>query len=254
MFAPNGIQTIVLNRPEKANALSSSLLLHLEAALESARTDSNVRGIIITGSARSPFSVGADLEELLEFGDTEALAYLELGHRAIGKIERLGKPSLAAINGSALGGGLEIELAGSLRVAAEESMFGLPEITLGLIPGFGGTQRLPRVIGSGRAREMILTGNTCTAAEALQAGLITEVTRQDNLLRFAMTLLERVLRNPMQAVNAALTALGADDAEFEKALARERQLCRQQIVSPEAKRILARFIRKQAIARLTSSS
>lgn len=251
-FDPRGVQILVLNRPQHANALNSPLLRCLESGLESVRTDPNVRAVMITGNGRNAFSIGADLEELLEFGHSEAMAFLELGHRVMSKIERLEKPTVAAINGNALGGGLELALACSFRVCAEGSIFGLPEVTLGLIPGFGGTQRLPRIIARGRAHEMILTGKTYAASEALQTGLVTGVTPQDELLQVSLKLLERTICHPIDAVAAALTALGGRDEEgFEEALARERQLCCRQISSIEAKQKIARFIRKRAIARLT---
>jgi enoyl-CoA hydratase len=222
--------------------LNSPLLRELESALDSARTDPNVKGLIITATAGELFSAGADLVELYGLNEAEIMAYLELGHRVLGKIERMGKPSLAALNGSAMGGGLELALACSMRVAAEHVMFGLPEVRLGVIPGFGGTQRLPKTIGRGRAHQMILTGDSYTARQALEFGLVNEVTSQEALSQLSTALMKAIIRNPDEAITAALVALGdIDEASFDAAMARERQLCCSRLSSPQAKRRIASF-------------
>lgn len=246
----SGLQTIVLNRPERANALNSPLLRELESALDGARTDPKVKGLIITAIVGEAFSAGADLLELHGLNESETMAYLELGQRVMRKIERLGKPSLAAVNGSAMGGGLEMALACSIRVAAENSTFGLPEVRLGVIPGFGGTQRLPKVIGPARAHQMILTGETYTAPQALQFGLVNELTSQQMLSQASMTLMKQIVRNPGEAIAAALEALACiDEAQDDAAMTRERQLCCSRLSSADAKRRIAssNFFRREGI-------
>ncbi|MDB5078684.1 MAG: hypothetical protein JWP00_608 [Chloroflexi bacterium] len=170
------IATITVNRPDKLNALNSTVLRELGAAFDELKADETVRAIIMTGAGQKAFIAGADIAELNAIPDPIHGAYhAHLGQELCFKIERLRQPVIMAINGYALGGGLELAMAGDIRIAAETARLGQPEINLGIIPGFGGTQRLPRLIGKGLAKLMIYTGDQVTAQEGLRIGLVDRV-------------------------------------------------------------------------------
>jgi enoyl-CoA hydratase len=227
------IQYITINRESKLNALNKQTLQELHAAFTAAFTDAEVGGIIITGAGPKAFVAGADIAEFAGV-DTE-------GGRAIAQeaqtevfdvIANGSKPVIAAVNGFALGGGLELAMACHIRVASDNAKMGLPEVTLGLIPGYGGTQRLTQLIGRGKALEMIMTADMVTAGEALQAGLVNHVVFQDDLLPKAEEILNKILtRAPLalasaiKAVNAATTAcvngFEVEIGEFAKAFGTE---------------------------------
>ena len=174
------IALITLNRPEALNALSSGLLNELDNVLEEIRNDEKIRSVIITGSGRA-FSAGADLSEAGSGGDAEMTARMELGQKVFDKIETFDKPVVAAINGYALGGGLEMAIACDIRIAAENASFGAPEVNIGLIPGWGGCARLAKLIGRSHATKIILTGERIDAKEAERIGLVTKVVPPDEL-------------------------------------------------------------------------
>jgi enoyl-CoA hydratase len=169
------VAVITVNRPQVLNALDRATIDELDHAIAAARSDEAVRAVVITGAGTKAFAAGADVRELTDLDAAAALGYAEHGQRVFAAIEDMGKPTVAAINGFALGGGCELALACTLRVAAENARLGQPEIDLGLVPGFAGTQRLPRLIGRGPALAMLLTGQPITAAEALRLGLVTTV-------------------------------------------------------------------------------
>lgn len=179
---------ITLNRPAKLNALSRALLEALRGALEEAADRDGVAAIAITGSGDRAFCAGADLEEFKSVAPDRIVEHNLLGHRVFEAIERLPKPVLAVVNGYALGGGLELALACDIRIAAEGVRVGLPEVSLGVIPGWGGTWRLAAVVGGGRAREMILRGRLVDAAEALEMGLLSRVVPAEDLRDAALEL------------------------------------------------------------------
>lgn len=177
-----GIATITFNRPKALNALSIGLLQEFAKALDEVAGDEAVRTLILTGAGEKAFVAGADITELATFDALQAKGFSQAGHDIIGRLQRLPIPVIAAVNGYALGGGSEIALACDFIYASENAMFGLPEITLGLIPGFGGTQRLPRLIGKNRAKEMIFTGRMITAAEAERIWLVNKVCAAESLM------------------------------------------------------------------------
>ena len=186
-----GVAVITLNRPTKMNALSSELLEELLDAVAAADHEAEIGALVITGSPetkRPAFAAGADIGEMAEMGVLELRAHARLGQAVFTMIEELSKPVIAAVNGFALGGGCELALACHLRYASDQASFGQPEIDLGLIPGFGGTQRLPRIVGRGRALEMLLTGSRIDAAEAYRIGLVNKVLPHDELMGSAMEL------------------------------------------------------------------
>ncbi len=178
----DSIATLTVNRPDKLNALNGETIEELHACVNALRGDAAVRVVVITGAGQKAFVAGADIEELSQLTAVMAETLATRGQELMWKIENLGKPVIAAVNGYALGGGCELALACNFRYASSNAQLGLPETGLGLIPGYGGTQRLPRLIGRGRACEMILTGTTLTAEQALAAGLVNRVLEPPQLL------------------------------------------------------------------------
>lgn len=172
--------TITLNRPQVRNILDSEMLIEMEHTFTELENDGETKVIIITGTDN--FCAGANIKELMEKHPVEAEAFSRLGHTVFDHIENMGKPVIAAVNGYALGGGCELAMACDIRIASENAKFGQPEVNLGLIPGFGGTQRLARLVGIGRAKEMIFTGRIIDAKEAEAIGLVNKVVREEELL------------------------------------------------------------------------
>jgi enoyl-CoA hydratase len=203
----DGIAVTAIDRPEKLNALSGGVVEELEAAFERAAEEPAVRGVIVTGAGDKAFAAGADISELARLAPLEARAYSARGQRLFRQLETLGKPTVAAINGYALGGGLELAMACTVRFAAPHARLGLPEVKLGLIPGFGGTQRLPRLVGRGRALELMLSGEPVEAAEACRIGLVNAVAPDGELMRFSREWLRKVLANAPVAASLAMQAV-----------------------------------------------
>jgi enoyl-CoA hydratase len=198
---------ITMNRPQVLNALNSRALADLRAALEDAKDDPEVLGAIITGSGEKAFIAGADINEVAADTPVEAEQKTRRGQAVMDLIENLGKPTIAAVNGFALGGGCETALACTVRIASENARFGLPEVKLGIIPGYGGTQRLPRLIGKGRALRMILTGEMINAQEAYRIGLVNEVVPAPDLIGRAEAVLKQMAGNAPLSVKYALQAV-----------------------------------------------
>ena len=201
------IAYITLNRPQVMNALNQATIAELTAAFVDARDDDDVRGVILTGAGGKAFAAGADISELAKATPIDAQEQARRGQQLTLLIETLGKPVIAAVNGLALGGGCELAMACSLRLATEEAQFGQPEIKLGLIPGFGGTQRLARLIGKAQATQLILTGEAVTAGDAYRLGLINEIVPSDQLLIRAEEILRKIGKNAPLAVRYALQAI-----------------------------------------------
>jgi enoyl-CoA hydratase len=206
-----GIATITFNRPKALNALNGQLLDELSAALDQIEADEDIRVLILTGAGEKSFVAGADITELATFNTLQGKMFSRKGQLIISRLQDLAIPVIAAVNGFALGGGSEMSLACDFIYASENAMFGLPEITLGIIPGFGGTQRLPRLIGSNRAKEMIFTGKLIPAAEAEKIGMVNRVLPQASLLEETLKTARAIatkgkvsLRAAKQAVNSGL--------------------------------------------------
>ena len=195
---------VTVNRPRVLNALNRATWEDLRTAFEEARADPSVRGVILTGAGDKAFIAGADIGELAHVTAVEAEESSSFGQEVLTLIESLGKPVIAAVNGYALGGGTETAMACTIRVAAENARFGLPEITLGLIPGGGGTQRLPRLVGKGRALQIILSGEMFSAQEAYRIGLVNEVVPAGELIPRAEAILKRIYSNAPISVKYAL--------------------------------------------------
>src|SRR5436309_3195224 len=201
------IAYVTLNRPKVLNALNQRTWENLRTAVEDARDDAQVRGVILTGAGDKAFIAGADISELAQVTAVEAEKSSSYGQAVLNLIENLGKPVIAAVNGFALGGGCETAMACTIRVASEHAKFGQPEVTLGLIPGGGGTQRLPRLIGKGRALQIILSGEMISAQEAFRIGLVNEVVPAAELTTRAEAILKRIFSNAPVAVKYSLEAV-----------------------------------------------
>jgi enoyl-CoA hydratase/carnithine racemase len=213
----DNIAYVTLNRPKVLNALDSATWADLRSAFEDAKADGSVRGVILTGAGDKAFIAGADISELAHVDAYEAEESSRFGQEVLNLIENLGKPVIAAINGFALGGGCETAMACTIRIAAEHAKFGQPEVKLGLLPGGGGTQRLPRLIGKGRALQLILTGETISAQEAYRIGLVNEVVPAANLMARAEAVLKQIAANAPIAVKYSLDAAnkGLDTSQSE---------------------------------------
>src|ERR1700741_333992 len=201
------IAYVTLNRPKVLNALNRRTWEDLQSAFEDAREDSAIRGVILTGAGDKAFIAGADISELSKVTAVEAESSSTFGQGVLNLIENLGKPVIAAINGFALGGGCETAMACTIRIAVETAKFGQPEVKLGVLPGGGGTQRLPRLIGKGRALQLILTGGMINASEAYRIGLVNEVVPIAELIPRAEALLREIFANAPLAIKYSLEAV-----------------------------------------------
>ena len=205
----DGIAVVTVNRPEKLNALNGRTIEELDLVFAALASDAGVSGVILTGAGEKAFVAGADIAELSSQGPAEARAVGRKGQAVFTRIEKLGKPVVAAINGFALGGGCELALACHVRIAAEGARLGTPEVKLGLMCGYGGTQRLPRLVGRGRALEILLTGEMVDAQEALRIGLVNRVVPKDKLLPEADALIKKMLANAPLSLRYTLEAVAA---------------------------------------------
>ncbi len=203
---PEGILQLGLNRPEALNALNSSLLSELHGIFHEAKKDPSVKALLIHGEGKA-FCAGADIKQFTLLDGKTGYSFAKSGQAVFSSLENLGKPSLAAIHGFALGGGCELAMAATLRMAAETATLGQPEIKLGLIPGFGGTQRLARLVGKGRALELCLTGRFIKAPEALACGLINEMVAEASLLERARAFLQTLVKLPSLALKSILETI-----------------------------------------------
>ena len=201
------IARITFNRPAVLNALSPNTVSELGEALDAARNDAQVRVVILTGAGEKAFVAGADINELAKRTPVDGKEYSLLGQEVLRRLETLGKPSIAAINGFALGGGCEMALACTLRIASKTARIGQPEVKLGIIPGYGGSQRLPRLCGKGVAHELILTGEMISADEALRIGLVNHVVEPADLLPAAEKIAQKIIANAPLAVKYAMEAV-----------------------------------------------
>ena len=203
----NHISYITIDRPKVLNALSMATMDELRQAFAAAKDDPEVRVVILTGAGEKAFVAGADISELAQQSPISAKEYTHRGQAIIDSIENLGKPVIACINGFALGGGCELALACTMRLASENAKLGQPEVKLGLIPGYGGTQRLSRLVGKGMAQQLVLTGEMITAAEALRIGLVNEVVPAAELIPRAEAIAAKIIANAPLAVQYAMEAV-----------------------------------------------
>jgi enoyl-CoA hydratase len=218
----DGIGLITFNRPDKLNALNSTVIAELDTVVSDVEGNEKVRGLILTGAGPKAFVAGADIAELAEVDREHGIEFAKRGSRVFRRIETLRKPVIAAINGFALGGGCELAMACHIRLAAPGAKFAQPEVKLGIIPGFGGTVRLPRIVGRGIALELLLTGAMIDAQEAARIGLVNRVVAADALLEESRTLMRAILAQAPVAVQLCLQSVDrALDATMDDALALE---------------------------------
>ena len=203
------ITTVTINRPDKLNALNAQCKMELKDVFTSIKNNHDIDAVILTGTGEKAFIAGTDIGELTSLNSESGKEYAEVGQSVFDLIQHLGKPVIAAINGYALGGGCELALACHFRICSENAKFGQPEVNLGIIPGYGGTQRLARLVGAGRALELILTGNQIDAQEAYRTGLVNRVVQQSELLTAAESIAKTVLSKGQLAIRMALKAVNA---------------------------------------------
>ncbi len=207
LFEDNNIAIIEINRPDKLNALNFQIINELEFAIEYLINSKAIRCIVFTGKGQKSFVAGADISEICNLDEENAFSYSQKGSSLFKKISESPKPTIAAINGYALGGGCELALACNLRIASNNSQLGLPEINLGLIPGFGGTQRLSKTIGLCKATELLLLGEPITAEDALQIGLINRITTQEELMNEVLLIAQKIASKPLTSVKYIMELL-----------------------------------------------
>lgn len=210
----NKITLITINRPESLNALNAKTIQEISSALDEISADASCRVIILTGSGQKSFVAGADIKEFSDFGQEKAEELARNGQNTLfNKIENMSKPVIAAVNGFALGGGLELAMACHIRYASENAKLGLPEVTLGLIPGYGGTQKLPKLVGKGIANELIFSAKMIPAARAKEVGLVNEVYPIEDLLTKTKELANIIAHNSPMAIAKAIHAVNLSDTD-----------------------------------------
>jgi enoyl-CoA hydratase/carnithine racemase len=241
------IAYITLNRPNVLNALNKSVITELKTAFEATREDSAIRGVVFTGAGDKAFAAGADISEMLHDTPIEAEEKTRLGQALTTLIENLGKPVIAAVNGYALGGGCELAMACTFRLASETAKFGQPEVKIGIMPGYGGTQRLPRLVGKGRALQLILTGDVIGADEAYRIGLVNEIVPSGSLIARAEAILKQISANAPQGVKFSIEAVNrGSDTSLEEGLLIEASLFALCAATEDKKEGTTAFLGKRA--------
>jgi len=237
---------VTLNRPEALNALSLAMLDQLDGVLDAVERDTEIRVIIITGAGEKAFSAGADIEAMREATALEARAFAQRGHEVTNRVESFPRPIIAAVNGYALGGGCEFALACDIRLVSERASFGQPEVNLGIIPGWGGTQRLARTTSPGFAKELIFTGRMCRAAEAHAIGLANHVYPHEELMGEAIALAEQIATKPTWAIAASKDVINlALDGDLRGHLARELDAFALAFTTQDQREGMAAFLEKR---------
>lgn len=205
----NGILIITINRPEKLNALNIDTIKEIKNVIQEVYEDENIKGAIVTGAGTKAFVAGADISEIAELSEVNARSFAERGQEIFSMIERCTKPVIAAVNGFALGGGCELAMACHIRIASDNAKFGQPEVNLGIIPGYGGTQRLTQLVGKGKAMELMMTGDMVSAEEALGLGLVNHVVPQDELADKCMNVMGKILNKAPLAIGLVIECVNA---------------------------------------------
>lgn len=242
----DGVRWITVDRPEKLNALNVATIAELDRAVAECERASDLLAVVITGAGDKAFVAGADISELRELGAVEAKEFALRGQAVFARLEGLPVPVVAAVNGYALGGGCELAMACHLRVASSNAVFGQPEVKLGLIPGYGGTQRLPRLVGRGRALELLMSGRNVTASEAERIGLVNRVVEPVELTPAVDEMLGGILRNGPVAVSNVLDAVrGGLDMTLEDGCLLEATLFGVGAASPEMREGTSAFLEKR---------
>lgn len=239
------ICTVLINRPKAMNALNTALLNELELVVDSISKDLTIKVVLITGEGKA-FVAGADISEMVNLSSLEARAFAALGMRVFKKIEQLEIPVIAAVNGFALGGGCELAMAADIRLASKKAKFGQPEVGLGITPGFAGTQRLPRLVGVAKAKELIFTGAIINADEAKLIGLVNQVCDPEELLNSALDMANNILKNSSIAVSFSKTAINKSfDLDIESGMELERDLFALCFATEDQKEGMQAFLAKR---------
>ena len=241
----NGIFIITINRPDKLNALNKTILNELEEVVQLVYDDKNIKAAIITGQGQKAFAAGADIAEFLEVDNDEGAALARKGQQIFFKIENSPKPFIAAVNGFALGGGCELAMACHFRLAGDNAKFGQPEVNLGLIPGYGGTQRLTMLVGKGMAMELMMSGNIIDANEAKNIGLVNHVTSPETLLEKAKEILRVIVTKSPIAVSKVIAAVNAFYSFDKNGFNEEISLFAEAFASNDKKEGTTAFIEKR---------
>jgi enoyl-CoA hydratase len=243
----DSVAVVILNRPKALNALNSATLRELDAAVAAIGRDRSVRAVVVTGSGEKAFVAGADIAEMQAMSAVAARDFAKFGQSVFTRIERLPQPVIAAVNGFALGGGCELAMACDIRVAAENARFGQPETGLGIPPGFGGTQRLPRLIGAGRAKELIFTGDLIGAAEAERIGLVDKVVPVGQAREAATAMAHKIAARSPVAIRYVKAAVNEGaDADLDRAVAYEAEVFGLCFAAADQKEGMEAFLQKRA--------
>jgi enoyl-CoA hydratase len=244
-----GIAVVTIQRPTALNALNLATLSELDAAFAALSSDKSIRVVIVTGSGAKAFVAGADITEMQAMSPAEARSFAKLGQRVFACLEQLPQPVIAAVNGFALGGGCELAMACDIRVAAENAKFGQPEVGLGITPGFGGTQRLPRLVGEGRAKELLFTADVIDAAEALRIGLVNKVVPVGQALEAATAMAKKIMtRSPVAVAYSKTAVREGQNASFDSAVAYEAEVFGLCFADAEQREGMTAFVEKRAPA------
>lgn len=244
----DSIAVITINRPEALNALNIDVLKELEQTIDQLESNDDIYVLIITGAGKA-FVAGADIAQMKDFSALEAKSFGEYGNNVFSKIEMISKPVIAAVNGYALGGGCELAMACDIRIAGTKAKFGQPEVGLGITPGFGGTQRLPRIVGASKAKELIFTAETIGAEEALRIGLVNRVVDNEELMVAAMELASKIAKNAQVAVRQSKAAIDKGmQCDIQTGTAYEAQAFALCFSTEDQKDAMTAFVNKSKVA------
>ena len=242
----NKIGIVTVNRPESLNAMNKDVVIEFISKIEGLLSEGDIRVIIITGSGEKAFIAGADIKLMQKMNKSEAYEFANLGHKLANTIENSDKPVIAAVNGFALGGGSEITLACHIRVASDNAVFAQPEVKIGLLPGWGGTQRLPRIIGKGLANELIITGRNVDAQEALEIGLVNRVVSKEELINTCVDIAQLIIKNSPNAISESIKLINlSSGTELNKGLSNEAEEFSELFETEEATEGLTSFVEKR---------
>ena len=242
----NKIGIVTVNRPESLNAMNKDVVIEFISKIEGLLSEEDIRVIIITGSGEKAFIAGADIKLMQKMNKSEAYEFANLGHKLANTIENSDKPVIAAVNGFALGGGSEIALACHIRVASDNAVFAQPEVKIGLLPGWGGTQRLPRIIGKGLANELIITGRNVDAQEALEIGLVNRVVSKEELINTCVDIAQLIIKNSPNAISESIKLINlSSGTELNKGLSKEAEEFSELFETEETTEGLTSFLEKR---------
>ena len=241
-----GIAIVTINRPKALNALNAATIYELDKMFDELGANSAVKAVIVTGSGEKSFVAGADITEMQPMSAIEGRNWGKLAQAVFNKIENLPKPVIAAVNGYALGGGCELSMACDIRIASEKAKFGQPEVSLGIPPGFGGTQRLARLVGKGRAKEMLFTGDMIDAVEACKIGLANKVVAPEELMNVAKVMAQKIMSRAPIAVQVCKSAVNEGlDVDLESGIAYEAEVFGLCFATDDQKEGMAAFVEKR---------